>query len=289
MKHNKLFLLLIPFLLQSCGGGGGDLKATGDISGLLTNNRVLGPIKDFATALGKPINTEGNVLPTDVQPFMAPDYTSCTTFLKGSTLSDKEFKIQYDCKDIPDAGATYTRQGTFYRKLEDDTNLSLGFSYDYDVYSYNTTSVGTYYEETYKGTHTNTKTATKISYTSDYAISTKSDNYKPIELDWSWRRKSSQVFIPDDMSQPMENGKMEIDGFYKMGGKLGPDSNQRSTEANLTLEVKSKDLVYDRTGCNYFFKSGSIFFKDGSQNEFETRYNCSSVTYYYNGKEFEDY
>jgi hypothetical protein len=214
------------------------------------------------------------------------DYGPCTSFIKGSSLADKEYKVEYKCKDLPDAGATYTKQGTFSRNLVDPLDLSLGFLYEYDLYLYNTTNTGTYYENSYKGFHSNKKTSTKLSFEADYSWEVSSDNYKPIDLDWSWRRKFSKTYTPDDMSNPMNAGKLSMEGYYKVSGKLGPDQNQKQTQANFTLEAKSKDLVYD-TACAKFFKSGSIYFYDGSQNEIEVRYSCNDIALYLNGKEFD--
>jgi hypothetical protein len=289
MKRLLLTAGLIS-LLQACGGNGGGLKADGSVEeitgvGQLNGLRIDGLIQSLrmdASDQDDILNTQGDIFDLAGQPFMAPDYSTCISFKTGSSKNDKDFKIVYDCQDIPDTNSLNTKVGFLEKKSVDKNDLSKGYRYDYDILNRRDSDGGIFNEDQYIGFQELKKSSSQIQYESERKWSIKGNYYamtsRPnIKLDWYWIDQSKRTYTPDDMDNPFSSGKISFSGFYKVAGMMGANAVGGQYSSAFTFEFSSQNLEYDSAACGgNYFKSGSILFKDGSKNELKYTYDCGN-------------
>jgi hypothetical protein len=284
----RLIYILALVALTSCGGGTEQGPApAGDVSKAISSNRTTDEIRMILQMIESDPTDDSNLRPQEFATFAKGDFDNCKKFVIGSVESDPHYKIAYDCKDIVISGeGVVTQIGHYELKSEDPTDLSLGYMVDYEMVINTIFEAGSFSDYTVKGKLSNTQTKKQLIFDWDYSWKFKSDRYKPINLDWTWERKVRRVYTPDNMAKPMDNGTLYIESFFTVLGDMGPDMDKKPTYGDFTLEMISKDIVYDTT-CSYYFKEGTLEFKDGAKNTIKVDYDCADRTVYFNGKEIK--
>lgn len=275
----KTILMGAGFLLSACGGGG--LAVGGNALGVAEEGRFIGAMQELSNLLQKDPSVEADIIPMAIAPTKSI-YDACSTFTIGSAITDAVYEIQYNCRDIINAGDKYTKLGTIGRNVIDKSDLSKGYRYYYDVI-YDNIDGGAHQYAEYDGLYELKRTGQKITYINNFGWKFKSDNYKPILLDWNYQWETTRVYTPDDMNNPFDSGSFSVEGIYVIKGSLGPDTNGRQVSANVGFKIESEDMTYDKT-CGRFFKSGSLIYEDGAKNRLELKYDCSTIEYYVNGR-----
>lgn len=285
MKKNLMMITALGLALGSCGGGDGGLGASGNSTGLFSAGSAPFALTNFTTFLQtNRMGTLPDDLGSNTAPFvvMATPYDNCKTYEIGTSTTDDHYKIKYECEKVDDGGDTVTWLGTREEKVADRNDFSAGYRQDMDLFYEEDTSNGSYFSNEYKGFNELTKSTTQITFESEFVIRTVLDPHDP-PVDWTSERKIKTVYTPDDMTDPEASGKLEMQAFYKISGKIGGGPNGEDYgETDITFEITSKDLIYDKN-CGKGFKSGSMTFGDGSDNGLNIVYDCDNLEVTFNG------
>lgn len=279
-KMNILLTLCLGAMLASCGGAG-DLAASGNSNGAVGGG---GQVSQQLSTLNSFMETNPENLPNEeiaITPFLGA-YDGCKDFLIGSSTSDDHYKLEYTCRGINDGSNTKDFLGTVEQKMKDATKPWLGYRRDFDLRD--EILGGSANWTTYKGFHELSRTSTQIKIESDVNYHTVMEAHNPV-VDWGYRRVISRVYTPTDMNNPGDAGKLSLEAFFKIEGKVGGGPGGIDLGiTKITFEIKSEGLEYD-SSCGTYFVKGAIKYKDGSNNVLSFNYDgCAAAVVKYNGK-----
>lgn len=278
-------------LLQSCGGEEG-LGPAGNVKDFKSFTAVMSAFGEMNTFLGTDPTDANELMPTNVPTFgfLAPDYSSCSSFTIGSSETDDHYKLVYNCSGLPDSGAAVDYKGYIEQDINDRNELDLGYYVTYDLKQYRKNSNGTYIDSTFKGLQSFTKKSKTYERVYEYLYAVEGD-WEPVPVDWQVQRQVKVTYTPDDMNDMMKKGKISFEGAFGMSGLVGPDGNGVAIPyLKFGLSFQSKNLTYDDT-CTSGSLDGTIIYIDGSNNKIEVVYDCNQVgnKIYLNGVEQQNF
>lgn len=258
------------------------LSATGSV-GLPFSNLPSG-VGFMATALGDDVQAQ------------AVSYTSCTTTTGSSTDGADgdsiplSYRQDYSCYDLPDGNNGLTTLSGYYSVVDmDDSKYgSLGgyrftFDFAYDDRMSHETNEGSW-----KGEFENTISSSSISYSGSYSAMGGSTPTSGVGVSkWTWSANHNTTYTPTSIAQPWAAGTMSVSGFYRISGVIYDSGTSTSHNVDVTFEVTSNSLEYDRTACTTgFYKNGSLRLTDGGGNVLLYNYSNCTQTRQFNGTVF---
>lgn len=296
MKLKKIAIagvILGSWTLSSCGGNGGEPLTAASIATVLgtfstqfnslpRSNTSLPTLP--AGAVATPLNLIAVGCET-VEPASPTD-------LDGDNLVTYK-KYTYNCVNDDDGTNLSTYKGTTEIRDLDETGpnkmgLFGGLRVDFNIPKYENIEkqTGSKYEYSHVG-YWDYKNVDGV-LTSDSSYSGK-NKYKSAnyENDYTYTYTWKYALTPDDVSSPMDSGKLNLKGTFELNGKFVNEVNgvHKQVEGSWVIEYYTKDLLFQYDGnCSKFYKSGSMFIQDGN-GTFEIRYACNTAKFYMNGVE----
>jgi hypothetical protein len=121
------------------------------------------------------------------------------------------------------------------------------------------------------------------------------------DMAWQAQTKSGQYYYAGDMKysitpedadpvQAVKKGKAAIQGEWTYSGSIPTVKGEENptlqvAETDISFTATSKNLAYDDS-CASYWKTGSFYFDVGGGHLLEARYDCTSVSYFYDGKDY---
>lgn len=297
----SMLVAMTAVSLSSCGGddtlsgAGGSLQASQAaavagmfMTGSMGLNLNLKPTESPSLAQ---LGISGFSAGASVGTSVADPLANCTT-ITPSTVVDadsdgiaKEKNYVYDCNDILLLdGFNVKSVGKISVKDYDDTKGHLEGGYRYEMEYQGASQKLPDYDTTYShkgffdGRRMGNSYVYQSEFTAGFAGSERGDKY-----DLKWRSNYSTTYTPEDLNDLWGAGRVQFAGYFGVEGRV---NGQDFAEFNVAWELSTQDLVYDWANCNVF-KSGKMFWTDGSGQRFEVQYNCSNYKMYFQGQEIQ--
>lgn len=303
MKQKILPLIGLSLLaFTGCGGDGGPMAASGNVSAAQITGGVGANLATFANGItadqsGQQTPLGNGTIPVTAGASLsikAADYDDCGSYvIKNQTDADGDsipvqVKIKYDCAGIVDGTNKKDLQGTTEIRDLDDSKAGYdnGYLIAYDLkeveISEGHAEPATY---SFNGMYSLKNTGTKMVY--DYAFTWTSVMpwHKP-PVDAEYRQEYTVVRTPTDMAHPFDEGVTTIKGHFKL--KDYARINGKDVKVEVVFEISGVDMQYSSDGgtCGgRYYRGGTLTYKDGGGNMVKTVFSCDSdPVYYYNGK-----
>ncbi len=286
-KYVKQLRIVIPLgvailAATGCGGNGGPLTAAG---GSLNSNQLQSAeigqrFTDLLNNLKPNANPSVRSFPTGVG-FVESPYDSCRTQSPGPTIDNDGdgipvlLETKYSCSGVSGDEGFYSDLIGTYRVRDFDDSLTYargGYRYDYDLHYISTNRSTHFFDFSFLGYYSAETTRNSLRMASDFQSSVEGED-NGVKMKFTYQTTFSATYHPADMATPYAAGTLNMEGFFKLEGML----SDNLPDAKVVFKFVGKDLVYEYPGCTQYYKSGTIAFSDGANNQLVYTFNCNTA------------
>lgn len=308
---NLLFVPLVIFSLNSCGGGNAITKASAPqvLSSFATviNRLPRGNSKLTIPATISGPSGLGLRAQKSVNAFSSLSCYSASPTVPVDADGDgipAQQTTTFNCSQFADgaSGYTYNQQGFFRITDLNDlvAGLNGGYKYEFNmpVWNWKDLNTGINAGGAFKGFWSGMGTDKTATFSDDFTgrffgeFDYSSSGLGILKQDFTYSSKSTESFTHDSVlanaawntGTMTGSGTFSISGIFLDDGESGTGSTKPSLKTgSASISWKSVDLTFDHT-CSTWFKSGKFILNDSSGAVIEVRYLCTKVETYYNGQ-----